>query len=207
MPKHAKKELEAFLDCGLLCRGFARLYCASCEHSQLVALSRTRQIITAPAPLPKHSRAQRSLSRFIGGPFDDNDGRGGPGGWWIFVEVDIAFGQHDVVRPDLAGWRRERLIDPGEQRPITVRPDWTCEVLSPSTAARDKVQKRQLYAEHSVPHYWIIDADARTLEAFSLENGRWVLVGSYDEHACVAISPFDAIEIEIERLFLPRSEP
>jgi hypothetical protein len=39
LPKHAKKELEAFLDCGLLCRGFARLHCASCEHSQLVAFS------------------------------------------------------------------------------------------------------------------------------------------------------------------------
>jgi hypothetical protein len=39
LPKHAKKELEAYLDCGLLCRGFARLRCASCEHSQLVAFS------------------------------------------------------------------------------------------------------------------------------------------------------------------------
>ena len=39
LPKHARKELEAFLDCGLLCRGFARLRCASCEHSQLVAFS------------------------------------------------------------------------------------------------------------------------------------------------------------------------
>jgi hypothetical protein len=58
-----------------------------------------------------------------------------------------------------------------------------------------------------VPHYWIVDADARTLEAFSLESGRWVLAGSYDEHACAPISPFDAIEIEIGRLFLPRSEP
>jgi hypothetical protein len=25
LPQHAKKELEAYLDCGLLCRGFARL--------------------------------------------------------------------------------------------------------------------------------------------------------------------------------------
>src|SRR5689334_15896424 len=70
------------------------------------------QILTSPAPLPKHSKAQGALRRFVGGPFDDDDGHGGPGGWWIFVEVDVAFGAHDVVRPDLAGWRRERLSDP-----------------------------------------------------------------------------------------------
>ena len=61
--------------------------------------------------LPKHSKAQRALGRFVGGPFDDDDGRGGPGGWWIFVEVDVALSVHDIVRPDLAGWRRERLAD------------------------------------------------------------------------------------------------
>ena len=37
IPKHAKNELEAYLDCGLLCRGFARLVCESCDESRLVA--------------------------------------------------------------------------------------------------------------------------------------------------------------------------
>ena len=161
------------------------------------------EIVTAPAPLPKHSKAQRALGGFIGGPFDDDDGRGGPGGWWIFVEVDVALGVHDIVRPDLAGWRRERLMDPGEQRPITVAPDWVCEVLSPSTATRDKVQKRNLYAEHGVSHYWIVDVDARTLEAFELRSGQWVLAGNYDDASTAAIAPFEAIELEVGRLFLP----
>jgi Uma2 family endonuclease len=165
------------------------------------------QIVTAPAPLPKHSKAQRALGSFIGRPFDDDDGRGGPGGWWIFVEVDVALGPHDIVRPDLAGWRRERLVDPGDQRPITIAPDWVCEVLSPSTAARDKVQKRNLYAEHGIGHYWIGDVDARSWEAFALENGRWLLAGSVDEVAVAAIPPFEAIELEVGRLFQPRTEP
>ncbi|MDD9970141.1 MAG: Uma2 family endonuclease [Myxococcales bacterium] len=58
---------------------------------------------------------------------------------------------HDIVRPDLAGWRRERLPDPGEQRPISVVPDRVCELLSPGTAARDRVQKRNLYGERGIP--------------------------------------------------------
>ncbi|MDD9940564.1 MAG: Uma2 family endonuclease [Myxococcales bacterium] len=162
------------------------------------------QVVTAPAPLPKHSKAQGALRRFVGGPFDDDDGHGGPGGWWVFVEVDIALGPHDIVRPDLAGWRRKRLSDPAEQRPITVTPDWVCEVLSPSTAARDRVQKRKLYADHGVPHYWIVDVDARTVEAFTLKQGRWILADSYDDQATAAIPPFEAVELEVGRLFLPR---
>src|SRR5258708_4967002 len=98
-------------------------------------------VVVSPAPLPRHSKAQGVTRRFVGGPFDDDDGRGGPGGWWIFVEVDIALGPHDIVRPDLSGWRRERLSQPGSKRPIDVVPDWACEVLSPATASRDRVQK------------------------------------------------------------------
>lgn len=93
------------------------------------------EIVTAPAPLPRHSQVQRAAGSFIGGPFHDDDGRGGPGGWWIFVEVDIALGPHDIVRPDLAGWRRERLPRPGSLRPIETAPDWVCEILAPATAA------------------------------------------------------------------------
>jgi Uma2 family endonuclease len=161
------------------------------------------QIVTAPAPLPRHSKAQRSLSHFIGGPYDDEEGHGGPGGWWIFIEVDVQLGVHDVVRPDLSGWRRERLADPGDKRPITVTPDWVCEVLSPSTAAYDRVAKRNLYGKQGVRHCWIVDVDARTVEAFELVDHRWVLLGSYDDTATVAIPPFTDVELSIDRLFLP----
>lgn len=143
-------------------------------------------IVTAPAPLPKHAKAQGALRRFLGGPLDDDHGYGGPGGWWIFAEVDIALSQHDIVRPDLAGWRRPRLPNPAELRPIDVAPDWICAVLSPSTAARDKVQKRRLYAQHGIPYHWVVDVDARTVEAFTLEHGRWLLLGTYGEADNVA---------------------
>lgn len=163
------------------------------------------QIVTAPAPLPRHSKIQGAIRRFVGGPFDDDDGHDGPGGWWIFVEVDIALGRHDIVHPDLSGWRRERLPNPADQRPITVVPDWICEILSPSTAARDRVTKRNLYAASGVRHYWIIDANARTLEAFELTGQRWLLSGSYTDDAVVRIAPFEEIELPVGRLFLPRT--
>jgi len=162
------------------------------------------QVVTSPAPLPRHSRVQRSAARFIGGPFDDDDGRGGPGGWWILVEVDIALGLHDIVRPDLTGWRKERLPRPGAVRPIEVAPDWICEVLSPATAARDRVVKRNLYARASVPRYWLIDPEARVLEALALRDGVWVEAGAYGDDSTARIPPLEAIELEVGRLFLPR---
>jgi Uma2 family endonuclease len=161
-------------------------------------------LVVSPAPLPRHSKAQRSIGRFIGGPFDDDDGHGGPGGWWIFVEVDVRLAVHDVVRPDLAGWRRERLPRPGNVRPIDVVPDWVCEVISPSTAALDRVKKRALYARHGVGRYWMVDPEARTLEALELDGDRWVEIGAWDETAAVRIPPFAELELELGRLFLPR---
>jgi Uma2 family endonuclease len=164
-------------------------------------------VVTTPPPAPEHSRTQRAIGRFIGGPFDDDDGRGGPGGWWIMTEVDVEFSLHRVLRPDVAGWRRERFPEPWGNRPVPVVPDWTCEVLSASKPAHDRVLKRRLYAESGVPFYWIVDPAARTLEALRLdkETGAWIEVGAYDDESVARIAPFEAVELEVGRLFLPRT--
>lgn len=163
-------------------------------------------IVAPPAPLPRHALAQRTTARFIGGPFDDDDGRGGPGGWWILLEVDVRLGPNDVVRPDLAGWRRERLPVPWDMRPIDVTPDWICEIISPSNASNDRVKKRRLYAVHGVPFYWIVDPEERTLEAlrFDAASKVWIETGSYDDTSIARIAPFEAIELEVGRLFPPK---
>jgi Uma2 family endonuclease len=161
------------------------------------------EITALPAPRPRHSNPQRALGRFIGGPFHDDDGFGGPGGWWIFVEVDIELGG-DVVRPDLAGWRRENLPEP-DARPLQVVSDWVCEIVSERHEARDRVVKKHLYAEHGVSHYWIVDPQARTLEAYALREGQWVDVGAFDDTAVADIPPFEAVELPVGRLFLPRA--
>lgn len=161
------------------------------------------ELIVTPSPLPRHARAQGALSRTIGGPFDGDHGRGGPGGWWILPEVDLRLSDHDIVRPDMAGWRRERLPDPWDLRPIDVVPDWICEITSPTSVSIDRVKKRRLYAEHGVAWYWIIDPQARTLEALRLDGTTWIEVGSYSDEQSARIAPFDAVVIEVGRLFAP----
>jgi Uma2 family endonuclease len=166
-------------------------------------------LVLAPAPLPRHSKVQGALRRFIGGAFDDDDDRGGPGGWWVLLEVDVRLGRHDVVRPDLAGWRRERLVDPWDLRPIDVVPDWVCEITSPSNARHDRVTKARLYLEAKVPFLWLVDPDTRVLEALVREGERWVEAGRFSDGDVVRIPPFEAIELEVARLFppAPPSEP
>lgn len=160
-------------------------------------------IVVQPSPLPGHNRIARSLSRFIGGPFDDDEGRGGPGGWWIIPDVDVQLGAHDIVRPDMAGWRRDRLRSPWDLRPIDVVPDWVCEILSPSNASHDRVRKAALYAKSALAFLWLIDPAARVLEAFALRDEAWLRLGAWTDGDIASIAPFEAIELDVGRLFPP----
>jgi Uma2 family endonuclease len=85
---------------------------------------------THPRPAALHVHASSVLGRRIGNPY--GDGLDGPGGWWILDEPELHFGE-DVVVPDLAGWRRERMPALPDTAYFTLAPDWVCEVLSAST--------------------------------------------------------------------------
>lgn len=165
------------------------------------------ELVVHPAPLPRHAKAAGALRRFIGGPYDDDDGFGGPGGWWILPDVDIDLGHSpppEYYRPDLSGWRRQRLPNPADERPIAVVPDWICEVISPTNEAYDRVHKRRVYARAGVAYYWIVDPEARMLEALELREGHWVELGAYDDSAVERIAPFPEVELHVGRLFMPR---
>ncbi|MYK89894.1 MAG: Uma2 family endonuclease, partial [Acidobacteria bacterium] len=98
---------------------------------------------TNPRPAMPHARASSSLGVKIGGPFDHD--AGGPGGWWIIDEPELHLGE-DILVPDLAGWRRERMPVYPDAAYCTLAPDWVCEILSPSTRKLDLHGKRPVYA-------------------------------------------------------------
>ncbi|MDC3959299.1 Uma2 family endonuclease [Polyangium jinanense] len=155
-----------------------------------------------PRPAPRHSRASSVLGGDLMGPFQR--GRGGPGGWQIFDEPELLLGpagEEDVLVPDIAGWRIERLPRLPKTARFMLAPDWVCEVLSPSTVTVDRAEKLPAYARHGVRHLWLVDPIARTLEIFVLEKGRWTLLGVHHGSALVRAEPFDAIEIELAALW------
>ncbi len=107
--------------------------------------------------------------------------------------------------PTLQGGIGAGLPDPWDVLPIGVIPDWICEVLSPSNASHDRATKRRLYARCGIPHFWLIDPDARALEALRLDRAkRWVEVGAFDDKKPVRIEPFQSIALDLRRLFPPR---
>ncbi len=155
-------------------------------------------LYTQARPLPRHARASSSLGIKLGSPFDE--GRDGPGGWWILDEPELHLGRHVLV-PDLAGWRRERLPRLPQGAWFELPPDWAAEVLSPATARKDRGLKLPLYAEYGVRHCWLLDPDARTLEAYANENGRWMLLGTWGGEDTAAIPPFDAVTLDLAGLW------
>lgn len=154
-----------------------------------------------PRPRPGHGHSQVQLAGELSGPF--HRGRGGPGGWWLLFEVEVELEAHEIVVPDLAGWRRARMPELPPDRPIRVRPDWVCEILSPSNRWRDRGRKADLYLRFGVPHYWIVDPDDRGLEAFEARDGAWVRLGAWTDGDTPRVPPFDAIELDVGGLFPP----
>ena len=148
-----------------------------------------------PRPALPHANAASTLLSEIHGAFH----RKGPGGWVILFEPELHFG-HDVLVPDLAGWRRAGLPNVPPDAYLTLAPDWICEVLSTSTEALDRGQKLRIFGREGVAHAWLVDPLARSLEVLSLESGRWTQRGRYDGEAKVRAAPFDAVEVELGAL-------
>lgn len=151
-----------------------------------------------PRPTPRHARASSSLGDELMSPFDK--GRGGPGGWWILDEPEIHLAR-DVVVPDIAGWRRERMPALPETAWFELAPDWACEVLSPGTRRIDLTDKRRIYGAAGVSFLWFVDPLARTLEAFALREGAWVLIAALKDDEEVRVAPFDAIAFPLSVLW------
>ncbi len=80
-------------------------------------------------------------------------------------------------------------------------PDWACEVLSPGTRRMDRRKKLPIYARERVPYLWLVDPDARTVEALRLESGRWVIETVVADDEKVRLEPFAEIEIELQDLW------
>ena len=153
-------------------------------------------------PAIRHTIAGSSLGNFIGLPFQH--GHGGPGGWWILDEPQLHLDE-DIVVPDIAGWRRERMPVPPDAAYITLVPDWVCEVLSPSTRKFDLGDKSAVYARAGVSHIWFVDPIARSLEARELCGTKWVEIATLHEDATVSLPPFEAISFSLSVLWTPRT--
>ena len=163
------------------------------------------ELIVSPRPASPHAHAATVIGIDVGGPFHRGPGDpDGPGGWWILLEPELHLAA-DVVVPDWAGWRRDRMPTLPDTPAFTQAPDWVCEVISPSTGHIDRSQKMRLYAREGVSHLWLVEPQLETLEIYRLEAGRWFVVGTHAGDDPIRAEPFDAVDLRLGRWWMPRS--
>src|ERR1044071_6424794 len=124
-------------------------------------------------PATPSTAAVTTLGNQLGPPF--HHGSGGPGGWLILRGPELHLGD-EILVPDLAGWRRDRLPILPDASFLTLPPDWICEVLSESTENMDRTEKMPIYAASGVQHAWLVDPRRRSLEAYRLHAGTWAAI-------------------------------
>lgn len=157
------------------------------------------ELVASPRPAPAHALSSSTIGMDMA-PFHRRPGGPhGPGGWWILDEPELHLGRHVLV-PDLAGWRREGM----PQLPTTAYferpPDWVCEVVSPASVRRDRVQKMGIYGEFDVRWLWLVDPQQQLVEVFERQGHAWMLAATAVGDDCEArLPPFDAVVLDLSR--------
>ena len=157
------------------------------------------EIVEKAAPSGEHSVTQIYLGHELVGAFGKRPGGGKPGGWWFATEPEIRFGRN-ICRPDIAGWRRERVPQRPSGKIVEILPDWICEILS-TEKRNDLVRKKHIYHQHNVGHYWIADPEEGYLLVYRWMPGGYYEALSAERGQRVRAEPFDAVEFPVGAFF------
>jgi Uma2 family endonuclease len=140
-----------------------------CYHYEIL----DGMLVREPAPYVHHQRVSRRLLIILNNYFAERD----PAGEVFDAPIDVTLSDTNVVQPDL-------IYVPGacseimEEARIDGPPHLVVEILSKWTRSKDRVRKRNIYERMPVPHYWIVDPEDETIEAYALRDGAYVLRSS-----------------------------
>ena len=159
------------------------------------------ELVEKKAATPGHGRAQGRIVAGLVPAFDRKPGGPrGPGGWWFATDTEVTFAPHQIFRPDVLGWRRERVAKMPEEFATDVIPDWVCEILS-TNRGDDLVKKFRAYHQARVAHYWVLDPLDSTLTVYRSEEGGYFVAQRAERGEKLRPEPFDALELEVGVLF------
>jgi Uma2 family endonuclease len=166
------------------------------------------ELIVSPHPASRHALATSVLGFLLGMPLQIAER--GPRGWWIIDEPELHLNE-DILVPDLAGWRRERMQEYPDVKFFIMAPDWICEVLSPSTVKIDRSKKLRIYSREGVRHAWFVDPAARSVEIYTLKGADLMMHAIHAGDERIRAVPFESVEIPLAYLWgettVPSEQP
>ena len=151
------------------------------------------------SPAPKRNTLhQRTVGNLVYSlyPFVEEKGLGEV----LFAPFDVVLSRNNVLQPDLL------FVSKDQQSIITAAniqgaPALVVEVISPSTASKDRELKRAIYAEHGVSEYWLVDPDARTISVMSLQDKDFREVGNYGVGEVLSSPTLEGLVLDLTRIF------
>ena len=153
------------------------------------------ELIMTPAPAEVHQRVATLLGWRVAQFVSENDlGR-------VYVApFDVVLSDTDVVQPDLLFISNEHVhvVTPAN---VQGAPDLVVEILSPTSAERDRTFKRRLYARYGVREYWIVDTEARAVTVLLLQEGGFEAAGTYGEGATLTSPTLPDFALKVADLF------
>lgn len=146
------------------------------------------ELSVTPAPSPLHQQVIRNLSVLL---HQHVKTRGL--GEVLFSPIDCILSDITIIQPDIV-YLEPRRLPAISARGIEGPPTLVVEILSPSTVQIDRGVKFQLYARHGVPYYWIVDPEARSIEAYTLTGEAYQVTarGGADP---ISLPPFPDLEL------------
>lgn len=116
------------------------------------------ELFVTPAPTTRHQLISQQLEEILA-PFIRSNGLG----IMIHAPYDVVLSEHDILQPDIlfVSERRRSIV---EEKFVRGAPDLVVEILSPSTASRDREAKAKRYATFGVRELWLVDPEAKTVD-------------------------------------------
>ncbi|HLH26037.1 MAG TPA: Uma2 family endonuclease [Chloroflexota bacterium] len=167
------------------------------DHNRYEIIDGDLQV--TPAPAPEHQWVSGHFYRLVSTHVWDHGL-----GMLFAAPLDVIFTNFSVVEPDIVYITAEQIERIG-RRGIEEPPTLVIEVLSPSTTARDRGIKRELYERQGVPHYWLAHPTRRSLEVRERRGGQYELVATLTGNAEFRPLLFPGLVIPLREIWPPRS--
>lgn len=153
------------------------------------------ELLMTPSPIPQHQRISRKIE-FILEKFVTENNLGEV----FYAPCDVYFDAENVIQPDILFISKDRLDIIGEKN-IQGAPDFVIEIISESSAYRDMVQKKKLYAKFGVKEYWIVIPDEGLVEMYILKDNTYQPYKTYTKDDILESPYLKGLKIELKAIF------